>query len=412
MGNNPLHSELLTPDFAKQLHQKIDAEARQKFQAGQTYISQALVLQIDINGETFFRGAPPNTIKFRILNEDSLYTDLQLMSRKDRIAYPQNPGSKVRTGELVNVQFSNDTFGIAYWFPSSAVYRPIVKNIENEKEEYAKRTGVDLKDVQQTPYSQEEDFEKRVAAFISHKKNRIKLNIEDDEQGKEIVRAYLGYGPEASPVDDFPTFKKGHGDYAIEGYNNTLINLSHNRKNKPNSGYFNDAGEIQLIAGRKTENIDLKNDSAVITLSQKTNVDDNINLPLEEQKTQAQSAILIQSENLRFLFDFLRIFNKGLNCSLEITADGSLIIKQDDTLVTLKDNTISLKRGKAKIDIDEAGNIDFESYESITINSSNAFVKYNEMRDLFNGHIHLTPLGVSDGPIIPIDDNASTKQPV
>jgi len=398
--------DIITMFLNKNIKQRINDELFKNLSKVQRYSYKGIVLLVDIDGNKLSGQNPPNTIICRLLEVDGGLEDKTIMGMANRIIYPGST-SPIRTGEVVNVIYNDESMTIGYWLPYSTGKENFLANNTSDKD-YKVKSNL-LMDTQNSPYKNMVIDEKKVDELMGDQDIRDMLNINDDDKGRAKIKEYL-MGDDVCLIESAPPLKRRVGDNVVEGYNNAIIILTADRKNEIGSGYFKkgDAGAIYNITGRRTADLDLINDKTVIYQSSKCDPDGNFGLPQGEHDVLEQSAIGLQSANIRLLFDFLRIFSKTLKCSIEITPDDKIILVQGDTKLEFKDNTISLKRGEAKIVINEAGNIDFESYESITINGKNAFVKYNEMMGLFNNHTHLTPMGISDAPLNKMGDGEST----
>lgn len=91
------------------------------------------------------------------------------------------------------------------------------------------------------------------------------------------------------------------GDHVIHGSNNTVIVLGRDRPKDVGSGILDEAGTIDIVAGRSTpENMDMDSDKSRIYVSMKTDVDGNFGIQVG-QASGPSAAIVIKSDQIRIV---------------------------------------------------------------------------------------------------------------
>jgi hypothetical protein len=128
---------------------------------------------------------------------------------------------------------------------------------------------------------------------------------------------------EFSIEKDIPKFKARVGDRVIEGSNNTTIILGRDRVSSVNSGEKTEAGSIDVVVGRKSEDIDLKEDKSMLYLTMKSDVDGNFGINVGT-KSSADAFAVIKSNEVRI------IARKGLKMVVEA---GDVVIEGNNIFV-------------------------------------------------------------------------------
>jgi hypothetical protein len=153
--------------------------------------------------------------------------------------------------------------------------------------------------------------------------------------------------------EDVPDFTARVGDRVIHGSNNTLILLSRDRKDKPDSGEKKEAGSIFLIAGRKKKeeiNIQKDGDDSVILISMKSEVDANFGIKDAKagKDAKADASIVVRSNEIRISArkGMKIIVDKG---DLYIKADGKVNVESSDDITVKTDKKVDIKADKVNV---------------------------------------------------------------
>lgn len=171
--------------------------------------------------------------------------------------------------------------------------------------------------------------------------------------------------PADAIVEKVPRFRRRYGDHVQEGSNNTLIVLGTDRAKKgpasiddglghvDASGGGKGTGTIHIVAGRKKEDPDLQKDDAFIYVTQKSKVDDNLDLGSIESATNEKSAVIAKADLLRL------VARKNLKIAVNddqkhsIFFDGEkLKIKFNDYEIVLDGNHAHINVGSTKFSLD------------------------------------------------------------
>ncbi len=162
--------------------------------------------------------------------------------------------------------------------------------------------------------------------------------------------------PKQSPdfaKEDIPDFTVRVGDRAIHGSNNTLILLTRDRINKPDSGEKKESGSIFLIAGRKKKeeiNIEKDGDASVILISMKSEVDANFGIKDMKagKDAKADASIVVRSNEIRISArkGMKIIVDKG---DLYIKADGKVNVESTDDITIKTDKKVDIKADKIHV---------------------------------------------------------------
>lgn len=123
-----------------------------------------------------------------------------------------------------------------------------------------------------------------------------------------------------------PRISKRISDQYIAGSNNTAIILGRDRKSTPESGYGSQtsAGALYVVAGRKTEDYDFKNDKSYLYLSMKSDPDDYIGSTSNGNDKEVASALLV-SDHVRVLGRNKVKITVGAS-SITLNSDGTVVI--------------------------------------------------------------------------------------
>jgi hypothetical protein len=117
------------------------------------------------------------------------------------------------------------------------------------------------------------------------------------------VQDYAGaksYNPTGSfTVEKVPPFLARVGDRVVEGSNNTIIIMGRDRPDTVESGEKEEAGTIDIVAGRAVpKDLNMADDKSRIYISSKTNPDDNFSVETGEP-VEARAAIVVKSDEIR-----------------------------------------------------------------------------------------------------------------
>lgn len=132
------------------------------------------------------------------------------------------------------------------------------------------------------------------------------------------------------------------GDYGLEGSNNTLILMSRDRKDKPDSGEKEKAGALFLVAGRKDEEqLNWKDDLSYLVISMNSDADGNMDIQAGENKG-AAAVIAAKSDEIRI------VAREGMKIIVE---DGEVYMKSSGKINIESDKDIIVK-SNSKVQID------------------------------------------------------------
>src|SRR3990167_500857 len=98
-------------------------------------------------------------------------------------------------------------------------------------------------------------------------------------------------------VESVPSFSARSSDRVLEGSNNTTITIGRDRPAGIDSGQRDNAGTIDLVAGRVKENdMDMVNDKSRVYISMKTDPDDNFGITDGKNASEAASVVITSDE--------------------------------------------------------------------------------------------------------------------
>jgi len=100
--------------------------------------------------------------------------------------------------------------------------------------------------------------------------------------------------------ENIPKFKARIGDRVIEGSNNTTIVLGRDRVTTSDTGEEKEAGSIDIVVGRNTEDVDLKEDKSMLYLTMKSDVDGNFGINVGAKSSPTAFAVL-KSDEIRIV---------------------------------------------------------------------------------------------------------------
>ena len=180
--------------------------------------------------------------------------------------------------------------------------------------------------------------------------------------------------PADAVVEEVPRFRRRYGDQAFEGSNNTLIVLGTDRAKKgpasiddglghvDASGKGKGTGTIHMVVGRKKADPDFQKDDAFIYVTQKSKVDDNLDLGSVESATNDKSAAILKADLLRLVArKNLKIcvnddqkhyvFMDGEKFKVNFNTNATIEIVDKKITVTMGSNKIILDSGKAHVEV-------------------------------------------------------------
>jgi hypothetical protein len=153
-----------------------------------------------------------------------------------------------------------------------------------------------------------------------------------------------------TPSSDFasetvPPFQARVGDRVIEGSNNTALILSRDRTSDPASGVKEAAGTIDIVAGRKGENISLKDDESRIYITRKANVDSSNYFDIKVGSPAGEKAsIVVKSDEVRLVArKGMKIFIEGGDLHVEAK---TIYLGKDATEAAVLGNKLVTELGK------------------------------------------------------------------
>lgn len=198
-------------------------------------------------------------------------------------------------------------------------------------------------------------------------------------------------------IPDEPQIREG--EHWIPGRNNQLIFFCRDRPGDENSGHGDEkeAGSLNLVVGRKNQDVDFASDSAFTYISMKTDVDKNLSIDgmtdgegnKLEPKT-AIAAIVLKS-------DVVRLVHRSSG-DIRITSDdGKNFIALTPDRCEIKLGASWLKIADGKITI-EAGEIDLGAKVTDKVVLGDKFMT------LFNMHTHQSPTGATSNPLQQMSD--------
>lgn len=189
------------------------------------------------------------------------------------------------------------------------------------------------------------------------------------------------------------------GEHWISGRNNQLIFFCRDRPGDENSGHGDEAqaGSLNLVVGRKNQDVDFASDSAFAYISMKTDVDKNLSIDGmtdgEGNKLEPKSnspAVILKSDSVRIVH--------RQSGDIRITSDdGQNFIMLSPDRCEIKLGTSWLKIADGKITI-EAGEIDLGAKVTDKVVLGDKFMT------LFNAHTHQSPVGPTSNPLQPMSD--------
>lgn len=200
---------------------------------------------------------------------------------------------------------------------------------------------------------------------------KFKDNKENNVSDVEINKAAQGsdsanlrqpkQSDDFSKDKDVPPFTARVGDRVIQGSNNTLILLTRDRKDKPDSGQKDGSGTIFLIAGRKDkETINLKDDQAFIVISAKSDIDDYLEAKYADSdpgKKSGVATVSIKSDEIRI------VGRKGMRIIVE---DGDVFVSAKGKLTVETEKEAVLKT-KDKLNVEASSDITLKSNSKVTL---------------------------------------------
>lgn len=178
--------------------------------------------------------------------------------------------------------------------------------------------------------------------------------------------------------ESVPRVRKRDGDSLLSGANNALILLGRDRPGKIDSGYGDSsgAGTIHAVVGRSSEDMSLRDDSASVYISMKTDPDANLGINFGSRAV-AVSAVISRA-------DCIRVSSRR---DLKLSAGSSYITIEDGRIVL--DGEISLGEGAAE-----------------RLLKGETFVRY------YMTHTHGHPMGPTTQPIQPLGEDVYSARPV
>lgn len=164
-----------------------------------------------------------------------------------------------------------------------------------------------------------------------------------------------------------PRFRARVGDRVIEGSNNTLIVLGRDRPSNSESGVKEEAGTIDIVAGRNAENdMSMADDQSRIYITMQSDGDENFEiedpaLSGDSDGTPAESAgvdsyAVIKSNQVRIAARgaFKINVGEGNVFKLAVSADGSISIETGGTVDIKADGDATIDAPKVVVKTDES----------------------------------------------------------
>lgn len=134
-----------------------------------------------------------------------------------------------------------------------------------------------------------------------------------------------------------PEFNARVGDRVIQGSNNTLIVLSRDRKDSVDSGQKDNAGTIDIVAGRDGKDISFSGDKSRIYVSQNCNIDEYFDTKsVGTFDAGVSAAIGIKSDEIRI---------KAVNGMKIVVDNGEVYIKCQKATIESNETKIDSSTG-------------------------------------------------------------------
>lgn len=148
-------------------------------------------------------------------------------------------------------------------------------------------------------------------------------------------------------TEDVPSFRPRVGDRVIHGSNNTSITFSRDRISSPDTGETDQAGTLDLVAGRSAEeDVDFEADTSRLYITMNSDIDGNFNIQVGPSAGPS-AGVVVKSDEIRvvarngmkLVVEGGDIFIEGENIHLG-PDDGGESAVLGDTLKSLMDDLV------------------------------------------------------------------------
>lgn len=168
-----------------------------------------------------------------------------------------------------------------------------------------------------------------IAKYLADENNEIteisaQRRIQGSEQNPEEILLPEEFSRQAEPT---PTYTARIGDRVIDGSHNSIIILGRDRITDTTTGIPQDSGDIRLVAGRTTENVDINTDNSTILITQQTDIDVNTGLDGVGQNKGPSASIAIKSDEIRISA------RNGMKIIVDDTPDSELYINAPNVII-------------------------------------------------------------------------------
>lgn len=194
---------------------------------------------------------------------------------------PPNPKNSVRARIFTNgMDATTDDEDLPIFWPlHSHVCEPVKENehvlvmFEDERRE----NGMWVSRIAEPNNTDSTNYVLGVQKYLNRPENNLQ-SVADAQTQVQFLSdppSPVSVSPEFV-IENVPPFTQRVGDHVLHGSNNTIIVLGRDRPSDRQSGQTENAGTIDIVAGRtKPDDMDMQNDAARIYISAKTDADGN-----------------------------------------------------------------------------------------------------------------------------------------
>lgn len=168
--------------------------------------------------------------------------------------------------------------------------------------------------------------------------NMSEVGADKIVQDTDISPAPINQSPEFV-TQVVPKFRPRIGDRVIEGSHNTVIILGRDRTSSINSGQVNDAGSIDMIAGRSTEDdLNPANDRSRLIISMNSNPDADFDINVGTNSG-PKASIIAKSDEIRIIArSGMKLIVEGGNLHVEA---NNILLGKNATESVIKGNVFN-----------------------------------------------------------------------
>jgi hypothetical protein len=211
---------------------------------------------------------------------------------------------------------------------------------------------------------------------------RVVQDLEEDPEVPEVSAEFQ------QETDAVPEFRARVGDRVIQGSNNTTIVLSRDRVDTVESGKTEEAGSIDIVAGRTNDDGDMSisDDKARIYVTMKSDIDSNFEISTDYDDDGESSGVVAKADEIRLVArkGFKIMVGEG-NTAITIDPDGKIALSTAGDVELLSDGECKVSAANNLILLGQEVHVGSDAFKMVR--AENLKTLLTSVFDLYNGAI-------------------------